>query len=386
MSRQMAIAGADIFDGESVHHGSALLLDGELVAGICSAEDVPSDHPVQLLDGGLLAPGYIDLQVNGGGGTLFNEQPTLEGIETICAAHRTFGTTAVLVTLITDTPQVTQRAIEAGADATRRAVPGFLGLHLEGPHLSTAKNGAHDPALIRPMSQQDLEVILDAKRRVPNLMVTVAVESVTNSQISALASAGVIVSLGHTAATFEQAQAAINAGARCATHLYNAMSPLTHREPGLVGAALHNASLFAGLIADGIHVDPAAMSIALAAKNGPGKIFLVSDAMSTIGTDATQFTLNGRTVHRRGGRLEFDNGTLAGADLTLNQAVRFIQGAVDLDEYEAHRMASLYPAQCLGIADQVGCLKPGGKADLIHRISGFGIAGTWIAGSYTSRV
>ena len=384
MTRKTALVGADILDGETIHYGRALLLDDQLVAGVCSVDGISTDYQILELDGGCLAPGYIDLQVNGGGGVLFNGQPTLEGIETICAAHRAFGTTSVLVTLITDTPEVSRRALSAGIDAARRGVPGFLGLHLEGPHLSTLKKGAHDPALIRPMSQEDLEMLLDAKRQIPNVMVTVAVENVTMRQITTLSRAGIVVSLGHSAATFEEARAAANAGARCATHLFNAMSPLKHREPGIVGAVLQNGALFAGLIADGYHVDPAVMSIALAAKKGPGRLFLVSDAMSTVGIDATSFTLNDRTVRRKNGRLAFDDGTLAGADLTMHQAVRVIQESCGLNEIEASRMASLYPAQCLAISNHLGCLKAGRRADLIHQNTTGEIAGTWIAGKHST--
>lgn len=380
MSGKTALVGADIFDGETVHRDRALILDDQLIVGVFSVDKIASDCEIHELNGGCLAPGYIDLQVNGGGGVLFNEQPTVDGIEAICDAHRAFGTTSVLVTLVTDTPEVTRQAIEAGVEAARKGVRGFLGLHLEGPHLSVAKKGAHDPALIRPMTRDDVAQLLEARSLLPNLMVTVGVENVTAQDIETLTEADIVVSLGHSAATFEQSQAAAEAGAQCVTHLFNAMSPLTHREPGMVGAALRTGSLFAGLIADSHHVAPAAMAIALAAKDGPGRIFLVSDAMPPVGTDVTHFTLSGQTVHRGDGILTFADGTLAGADLTLHRAVQVIRDSCGLSEDEARRMAGLYPAQCLGIDDHFGLLKAGYRADLVHQDAAGDVVATWIGG------
>ena len=221
-----------------------------------------------------------------------------EGIETICRAHAQFGTTALLATLITDTPQITAAAIAAGAEAARKKIPGFLGLHLEGPHLSRSRKGAHDPALIRPMTDADQAALIAARKDVPVLLTTVAPESASPERIAALAAAGIIVSLGHSDATYATAQKSAAAGASMVTHLFNAMSQIGNREPGLAGAAIDLGGLSAGLIADGIHVDPATIAIAVRAKNGPANIFLVTDAMATIGTDMKSFTLNGRTIKR----------------------------------------------------------------------------------------
>lgn len=379
MTGNSAIAGAVIFDGDVRHHGAALIVKDGRVGGIVQEAAIPGDAAVTRLDGGLLAPGFVDLQVNGGGGVLFNGQPDLAAIETICKAHIPFGTTSLLATLITDTPDVTSAAIAASILALEEDVPGFLGLHLEGPHLSVAKKGAHNPAFIRKMTDGDHEELLDAARQMPCFMVTLAPESVTRVQISSLDDAGICVSLGHSDAAYSDALAAANAGASAVTHLFNAMSPLTHREPGLVGAALQTGHLNAGLIADGIHVDPAVIAIALRAKTGPGNIFLVTDAMATIGTDLKSFELNGRTIHRQDGRLTLDDGTLAGADLDMISAVNFMASTGGVDFDQALRMASLYPAMAIG-ADDRGQLSEGARADIVHLTDSHDIARVWIGG------
>ena len=366
MSVKFAIAGAAIFDGVSRHEKHSLLVEGGKIVGLCPDGEVPQGFDVQSVDGGLLAPGFIDLQVNGGGGVLLNEQPDVDGIATICRAHIGFGTTGLLPTLITDTPEVTDRAIAAGIEATRSGVPGFLGLHLEGPHLAPSRKGAHDPTLIRTMQGDDLQRLIDARAQLPTLMVTVAPESVSNAQIAALTEAGIVVSLGHSDATYEQVKAAAQAGATCVTHLYNAMSPLSHCQPGMVGAGLDLGQLHCGLIADGHHMDPAVISLSLSAKRGPANIFLVSDAMSTIGSDMTEFVLNGRNILRRDGRLTLEDGTLAGADLELSSAVRFVVDAVGIQTGEALRMASLYPAECIGADTSVGRFAAGQRANIVH--------------------
>lgn len=378
-----ALVGARIFDGEAWHEDKALLVgaDGR-VTGIVDAGAVPAGLARTPLDGGMLVPGFVDLQVNGGGGVLLNDHPDREGIATICAAHARFGTTALLATLITDTPEITVKTLEAGAAAAGR-VPGFLGLHMEGPHLSVERKGAHDPKLIRPMGEADFARLAAAARTMPVLLTTVAPETVGADQIRRLTQAGVIVSLGHSNAPCAMARAAAEAGASMVTHLFNAMSPLGHRDPGMVGNALDCGSLHAGLIGDGIHVDPVAIGIALRAKRQPGHIFLVTDAMATIGTDLASFTLNGRTVYRRGGRLELADGTLAGADIDMIASVRFMHRAVGVPLEEALRMASLYPARAIGRHADLGHLRTGATASAVHLSDGLEILDVWIGGRRT---
>jgi N-acetylglucosamine-6-phosphate deacetylase len=385
MSSILAVRGARIFDGEDWHDGKALLVSVETVEGIIATAAVPADAETIDLPGGLLAPGFVDLQVNGGGGVMLNDAPSVETIRCICAAHAPFGTTSLLPTLITDTPETTAATLEAGAAAAREKVPGFLGLHLEGPHLSLSRKGAHDPDLIRPMEKADLNRLVNARSSMPALMTTVAPETVTPQQIAALAGADIVVSLGHSDAGFATARAAIEAGARQMTHLFNAMSQLQHREPGMVGAALDSGGISAGLIADGFHVDRHAIAIALRAKRGPGRIFLVTDAMATIGTDMTEFTLNGRTIRREGGRLTLADGTLAGADLDMISAVRFMHREIGLPLEEALRMASLYPAEAVGQEHRLGRIGEGRPASFVHLSDALEVQSVWIEGKRVQR-
>lgn len=377
MSGIKAFIGARIFDGIAWHDDKVLVTRAGHVAAI--SDSVPPEAEMIDVNGLLIAPGFIDLQVNGGGGVMFNNQPDVAGIARICSAHAQFGTTALMVTLITDRPDVTSTAAQAGIAAGKEQVPGFLGLHFEGPHLSVARKGTHDPALIRKMETADLAVLTGCKAELPFVMTTIAPENVTVEQVAALRDAGIVVSLGHTDTGLDVATAYADTGASMVTHLFNAMSPLGHREPGLVGAALSNGKLDCGLIADGFHVDPAAIGIALRAKNGPARIFLVTDAMSTIGTDDDGFELNGRRVYRNGGRLTLADGTLAGADIDMLSCIRFMHEKMETPLEEALRMASAYPAQAVGASDK-GKLLPGFDADLVMLTPDLQMHSTWIGG------
>lgn len=377
MSR-VAYTGARIFDGELWWERSALVVDGDRIEGIIAA-DSPTDARRVALGGGILAPGFIDLQVNGGGGALLNLTPDVPTIETICGAFAQFGTTASLPTMITDTPEKTAAAVEAGEAAATRGVRGFLGLHLEGPHLSVARKGAHDPALIRPMEEGDLVALIAARKRLPYLLTTVAAETVSPNQIARLTEAGIVVSIGHSNASYDVVRAAADAGASMVTHLFNAQSQLGNRDPGVVGAALDLGKLSAGLIADGIHVDAASIGVALRAKRGPGHVFLVTDAMSPTGTDVASFELTGRMVYRRDGALRLADGTLAGADLTMIDAVAYVHKTLGLPLEEALRMASRYPAEALGVGDR-GTLDKGRRADLVHLSDDLAMRRTIIGG------
>lgn len=380
MNEMFALSGARIFDGEGFYDDHVLVFQGEAIVGVFKKDRVPEGCEIINVDGGMLVPAYIDLQVNGGGGVLFNNNPDVEAIKVICEAHARFGTGALLVTLISDTSEMVIKAIDAAVEASKQMIPGFLGLHLEGPHFSPEKNGVHDAELFRVMSNNDLQQLVNAKKRLRHLKVTLSPSAVSNEQISKLRDAGVVVSLGHANSTFSEAKSAIDAGASCVTHLYNAMSPLGHRDPGMVGAALTSRSVFAGLIADGFHVDPAAISIALSAKGGPGKIFLVTDAMSTVGSEIDRFLLNGKQVLRKGGKLVSEDGTLAGSHLDMNSAVMYMKNVVGITLEESIRMASLYPAQCMGCDDRVGYLREGYEANIVHVDEGFSVSKTWAQG------
>lgn len=380
MSDLLAITGARIFDSATWHDEAALLIEFGYVAGIVPASDIPANAERVTLDGGMIVPGFIDLQVNGGGGILFNNDTSLDAIRTICAAHAQFGTTALLPTLITDTAEVNEKAIAAGVAAEAARVPGFLGLHLEGPHLALSRKGTHDPALIRPMDDSDLARLKRAAKTLPNLICTVAAETATPQQIAALSGAGAVVSIGHSDADYATAMAAFEAGATMSTHLFNAMSQMGNREPGVVGATLDSPTAFAGLIADGIHVHPASIGAALRAKRGPGKIFLVTDAMSQTGTDIQTLTLNGRIITRADGALRLADGTLAGADLDMIDAVNFMVDTIGLGFDEVLRMASLYPAEAMGIEATYGTLQRGAVGSFAHLSDDRQVKATWIDG------
>lgn len=369
-----------VFDGTALHDDAALLVKDGRAAAITARDAIPQGVARTDLGPGIIAPGFVDLQVNGGGGLMFNDAPTVDTLRRMAGALRRLGTTAFLPTLITDTPATTRAAIDAAALAVAEGVPGVAGLHLEGPHLSLARKGAHDPALIRPMRPSDLDMLCDAAARLPNLMLTVAPESVTADQIAALARAGAVVSLGHSDADFATCMAAAGAGASCVTHLFNAMSQLSSREPGLVGAALASGGLGAGLIADGIHVHPAAIAAALRAKTGPGAVFLVTDAMATAGSDIDHFTLNGRRIVRRDGRLTLADGTLAGADLDFPRALRVMTQEVGVALDAALAMATAGPARVLRRPGGCGRMQPGGPADFVHLSTGLELLGVWAGG------
>ena len=357
-----------IFDGSAWHENAALVVADGLVEAIAPSGDQPAAA-------GIIAPGLIDLQVNGGGGVMVDGATDLAALRHICATHRALGTAGILPTLITDTPEATARVIAAGIRATETGVPGFLGLHLEGPHLDPRRKGAHDPALILPMNDEDLARLCEAARRLPALMVTLAPEAASPQQIAALAGAGAVVSLGHSDCSYDEARAAFAAGARCATHLFNAMSQIGHRNPGLAGAVL-SGDAGAGLIADGIHVHPAVMQLALSARrNG---VFLVTDCMAFAGTDLTEMELNGRQVLRRDGRLTLADGTLAGADLTLPQAIATLVRLVGIAPERALAMATSEPARLIGLQASHGALLPGRKTEMVRLGPDFQLIEHWL--------
>ncbi len=372
MSAPFALVGARLFDGARFYDDRALVIAGGRVVAIAPLADAPARRVA--VEGLTLAPGFVDWQVNGGGGVMLNGDPTPEGVAAIACAHARFGTTALTPTLITDTPAATRAA--ADALAASQATPGVVGAHFEGPHLSLARKGAHDPALIRPIAAEDIALL--TRRDMGRVVATVAVESVAPADIAALAAAGVMVSLGHTDATHAQALAAFDAGARAATHLFNAMSGLDHRAPGLAGAALERRDVFVGLIADGWHVHPCALRIALRAKGA--RATLVTDAMASACGGGDVFTLNGRTVTRRDGRLTLADGTLAGSDLDMASAVRFSVRELGVSLAQALRMASLHPARLLGLSGDRGRLRPGARADIVALDAGLRAARVWIGG------
>jgi N-acetylglucosamine-6-phosphate deacetylase len=380
MTKKKSFVGATIFDGFNRHLNSALIIMNGKVVEIIPEEKVDPSTDQIVLAGGLLTPGFVDLQVNGGGGVLFNDNPSLENLKTICEAHAKLGTTSIMPTLISDSPEVQKQAISVIIDALYYPIKGLVGLHLEGPHLAVARKGAHEERFIRPMKELDCLELESLANKVRNLMLTIAPEAVSPQQITRLSNAGAVISLGHTDCTFNQAADAVDAGATCATHLFNAMSPFGSREPGLVGAVLNSGKLFSGIIADGFHVNKISINLALQAKKAPGALFLVSDSMSTVGSEQTHFFLNDRLITRSQGKLILEDGALAGADISLSDAVRYMVNEVGILQDDAIRMASLIPAKVLGMESEIGCLVPDAQADFLWMKNDLEIEKVWVGG------
>ena len=372
-----ALVNGRVLTPDGFREDRAVLLDRGHIVALAAAGDrrLRAAHTIDLA-GNALLPGFIDCQVNGGGGVLFNDAPTVGSLRTIGAAHRRFGTTGFLPTLISDDVDVMRAAIQAVDEAIGLGVAGVLGIHLEGPYLAPAKRGAHEAARFRALGGDELDLVCSLRHGVTVL--TLAPECVPPSRVRELAARGVIVCAGHTAATWDQARAALDAGVRGFTHLYNAMSPLQGREPGVVGAALEDRASWCGLIVDGHHVHPASLRVALAAKPR-GKLLLVTDAMPPVGSGIDRFVLAGATVTLRDGRCETAGGMLAGSALDMAGAVRNTVAMLGVPLDEAVRMASTYPAAFLGIGDR-GRIAPGQRADLIAIDADFRVRHSWIGG------
>jgi N-acetylglucosamine-6-phosphate deacetylase len=378
-----AVLADRIFDGHRWHAEAAVMIRDGRVAGLDHWSKVPAEWPQERLPAGtFLAPGFIDLQVNGGGGVLLNEQPTADGMRAIARAHRRFGTTACLPTLISDTRERMRTAIAAARSAAGR--DGILGLHLEGPFISPRRPGVHRPDRVAQVSAGDLEDLREAARAGTSL-VTLAPECVPAGFVRTLASSGVRVSIGHSEASAGVVMQAVADGATGVTHLFNAMPAMSAREPGIAGAALADKRLAAGLIVDGIHVDPVSIRVAFAAK-GADRIALVTDAMPTVGAALERFELMGRTITLTNGRLTTEEGTLAGAHLDMASAVRNAVRLAGLPLEQALRAASLTPARFLGLDKERGVLVAGARADLVALTADLTVVATWLDGSAEKRM
>lgn len=329
------------------------------------------------LDGGWLMPGFVDTQVNGGGGVLFNDETSVEGIRVIGAAHARFGTTAFLPTLISDGPERIAAALAASDAAIAAGVPGVVGVHIEGPVLNPARKGIHDAARFQPLTRELMDLFTRAHRG--TVMVTLAPEQVEPDAIAELAAAGVRVSAGHSEATYGQAVQAFNAGLTGVTHLFNAMPPMRQREPGLVGAALDDPRAWCGLIVDGVHVAPAVLRVALRARPHD-RMMLVTDAMSSVGAAEKDFRLQGRPITVRGGVCANADGTLAGSDLDMAGAVARTIRDLGVAPTRAAAMAATYPAAFLGQSAVRGTIARGLAADLVQLDRHFAPVATWIGG------
>ncbi len=371
---QFRFHATQLFDGQNFIDDQVITITNDVISAI---DQNISDVDVKAT--GLVVPGYIDLQVNGGGGVLFNDSPSVDKLKAIMTTHARFGTTAMMPTLITDKVEVMAQAAEAMSEAIASKVPGIVGIHFEGPHLSLAKKGTHCAELIRPISDKEWQIL--SRKDIGQVMVTLAPEMVIPEDIIRMVELGIKVCLGHTKADFATAQKSVDAGATGFTHLFNAMSPLQGREPGVVGCALLNDNTQCGLIVDGHHVDYASCQLAIKTKPAGG-VFLVTDAMPPVGTDQTEFPLYDRTVYVENGKLTSSTGELAGSSLDMATAVKNTHLGLKIPLDESLRMASLYPAQYLYRDQRLerGELKVGMQADMVVLNDDLSVLETWIGG------
>ncbi|MGN6621088.1 MAG: N-acetylglucosamine-6-phosphate deacetylase [Sphingomonas sp.] len=352
-----------------------VVIDGADIRAVSSSP--PAEARIVDCGGRLLLPGFIDTQINGGGGKLFNDDPSVGTIRTIAAAHRRFGTTGLLPTLISDDLSVVERGIAAVDAAIEAGVPGVLGVHVEGPFLSPARHGIHLKSKLRRLEDDYIDLLASARRG--RTLVTLAPECATPAQVARLVEAGVIVAAGHSDADYATVRAAIDAGLSGFTHLFNAMSQLANRAPGLVGAALEDDSTYAGIIVDGHHLHPATLRVAVRAK-GPDRLMLVTDAMPSVGAEVGDFMLQGRAIHRDGDMLKSADGVLAGSTLTMAGAVANMIDQARVSLRQASAMAAATPAAFLGLGNVTGAIAAGLAADLVLLDDDFTVRRTWIGG------
>ena len=370
-----ALVNGRVLIGRKFVTGHAVIIEDGRIREV-TAGDLPDDADLLDLRGRILVPGFVDVQVNGGGDRLFNDDPSVETIAAIGRTHRQFGTTGFLPTLISDDAAKIAAAIDAARLAIAAGVPGVLGVHIEGPFLNPAKKGIHDPTKLRPISNSDIELL--SRSTGGKTVVTLAPEAVPADAIRRLAAADVVVSAGHTQATADQVFEALRNGLRGFTHLFNAMSQLGSREPGVVGAALYDQNSWCGIIADGHHVDPRVLKIALRA-TPLRRFMLVSDAMPSVGGRKT-FMLHGEKISAAGGKCVNAHGTLAGSDLDMASAVRNAVTMLGVDLAEAVMMASANPAAFLGLDHELGRIAPGYRANFVLLDDRLQVVETWIDG------
>ncbi|NND67121.1 MAG: N-acetylglucosamine-6-phosphate deacetylase [Halioglobus sp.] len=365
---------SQLFDGEHLLEDQLVHVEQGRISRVVACPESPGEGVPSVP---LLVPGLVDLQVNGGGGVLFNEAPTLATLETMAAAHRAGGTVGFLPTLISGRREEIAAAIDAVAAATNAGSPGVLGIHLEGPWLNQSRRGAHAGARLDVPTQEDVALCSSLVRG--KTLVTLAPEIAGEDTIRALAARGVIVCGGHSEADLECTRRALQAGMSGFTHLFNAMPPLLSRDPGMVGAALTEDDAWFGIIADGHHVHPVTVRAAVRAKQ-PARAVLVTDAMSTVGAPDATFRLADAEVALRDGRLSMPDGTLAGAHLDMLSAVNNVARFADIDWFEAVRMGSLYPARALGLEAELGRVAAGYRASFLVLGAQRMLRETWVDG------
>lgn len=380
---EFALIGARIFTGDHFLDNHSVIIHKDRIENIIPTTEVSADIFKIDLNGGVLAPGFIDLQVNGGGGKFFTNTPNLSAINNILDAHRSKGTTSLLPTLISEGVAPHQAGVTAVKTAIAAGFKGVLGIHIEGPFFSAEKRGAHAEKFIREITKADIDWLKTINTHDLKFLLTLAPETIPQGIIHQLSQSGILVFAGHTNATYEQTLTALGEGLHGFTHLYNAMRPTTARDPGVVGAALENNHSWCGIILDGHHVHPAVARAACRLKKD--KLFLVSDAMATVGSKDKSFLLYDENIAEIAGaspKLVTQQGKLAGSAIGLIDAVRYATVDVGLELAKSLRMASLYPACCLQLDHQLGKIQPGYRADLVHFTENFGVTSTWVAGDW----
>lgn len=333
-----------LFNKGRLHIGAVLgVLNGRIQI---FTEDIQIKEAHQVLNfEGIISPGLVDLQVNGGGGVLLNETPTKEAIWDIAKAHRKYGTTGILPTVITDSVSVLSRAVDAVMEAVGQN--GILGMHIEGPHISVERRGTHKAEFVRPLDEDTIRLVERLRSAHVPTMLTLAPDVVSPEDISRLVDLGTVVSIGHSKASADVVRRALEAGASCFTHLFNAMPPMAGREPGVVGAAI-NSHAFAGIICDGIHVADEMVAMAIRARPISDRMYLVSDAMPTVG-GPTEFNLYGSKVALINNRLVNSEGGLAGAHTTQNEGVKRLVDCIGISAEDALKMAITVPGNAMGL-------------------------------------
>jgi N-acetylglucosamine-6-phosphate deacetylase len=376
--RVFSLDGPKIFTGFDILEDHSVVITDGIIDGVVPSDQIGSGIQKVDLGGGLLAPGFLDLQVNGGGGAFFNTSPDLNSLDIISKTHRCHGTTGLLPTLISDSSEALSAAATAVRTAINNKMPGIVGVHFEGPYINLHRRGIHAKEYIAPKNFDAIELL--ATLEVGTTLLTVAPECVPKGLIRRLTGCGVHIAIGHSNATYEEASIALAEGARGFTHLFNAMTPLKSRQPGCVGAALDDDTSWFGIIADGYHVHPATLRIALAAKS-PGKVILISDAMPATKSNMSTFDWNGETIYVEKGRCTTADGTLAGSTLTLRDAIVYVIENLNIGLEEALRMASAYPAEAIGRQDEFGYVRPGNHANLVLLDERLDVIETWVDGN-----
>ena len=373
-----ALFNCRVFDGLTLQSGLAVLLEEGKIFALVPELDIPASIAKRYdLGGHILAPGLIDIQVNGGGGVMFNDAPTLETIRTMGEAHRQFGTTGFLPTLISTDTVTMKKAIEAVSQAIAERVPGVLGIHLEGPHLNPDRRGIHHASRFHQIDESAFQLLTSLRGGCT--LVTIAPECNSLDTIGRLREQGIRVFGGHSNASYDQTREALAAGLQGFTHLFNAMSPMESRAPGMVGAALEDDNSWCSLIADGQHLHPAVFAVAVAAKR-KGYAVLVTDAMASVGSSKKAFTFDGREIGVTEGSCRLASGALAGSDLDMITAVRNTTRFAGVNPSEALRMASTYPAHALGLDKQLGYIRVGYRANFIEVDEDLNLYRSWIDG------